>query len=49
MALGEQEVLMAREFRVDKQKHAANVMAEIQLMDKNKAVGTDGAHVEMLK
>lgn len=49
IALGELEELMAREFVADKKKHAANVVAEIRAMDNNKAVGTDGAHVEIFK
>lgn len=36
-------------FTVEKVKHAENMMAAIKAMESNKAVGTDGLHVEMLK
>lgn len=49
MALGEHEILLAQEFVLDKLQHAENVVAAIRAMDNNKAVGTDGAHVEILK
>lgn len=49
MALGEHTPLKAREFTVNNTVHMRNVIAAIKDMVNNKAVGTDGVHVEMLK
>lgn len=41
--------LEPREFTVCTQSHTENVITAIKMMENNKAVGTDGIHVEMLK
>lgn len=49
MNLGDPPTLTARKFEADETRHTAYVLEEIMAMDNNKAVGTDGIHVEMLK
>lgn len=41
--------LTAKKFEVNTELHEKNVMTAIQLMDNNKAVGSESVHVEMLK
>lgn len=41
--------LTAKPFTVDIDRHTQNVVTAIKEMENNKAVGTDGVHVEILK